>query len=387
MMLGSDAEIDRSLSGGGVIRVLHFADIVNEGDFIHNVVAHCDSREFAVSVATLDRRGTLRNLSGGVPVVDFDAPRRQDLLRARSRLRSHIEREQIQILHAHHYTPGLIALLASRQRPVALVVGRHYSDAIHRLRRGIRRFLYLRLEQLVNDAASRIVAPSVAVERVLLRQGVGPRKIVRIPYGFDFDRLSPRPAEAERMALWGEQPGLRLATFARLHPEKGHRYLIEALAKLARAGIKATWLVVGDGPARRAVERQVQQSQLEARVRFLGWRTDALDLMAASDVVVQPTLHEAFSQVMVEALALGRPLVISNVSGVEDVVQHAETGLVVPPADSDALVQAIRLVSHREEAERIGANAMRAVRDLLDIRTIAPRFESLYRGLAQDSSS
>jgi glycosyltransferase involved in cell wall biosynthesis len=382
-MLGSDAGCDRSLPGGGVIRVLHFADIVNEGDFIHNVVAHCDYREFVVSVATLDCRGTLRSLSGGVPVVDFDAPRRRDLLRAISRLRSHLEQEQVQILHAHHYAPSLIALLASRQLPVALVIGRHYSDAIHRLGRGVRRLLYLRLEALTNDAAACIVAPSLAVERVLLRQGVGPRKIVRIPYGFDFDRLSPRPAQAAHVALWGQQPGLRLATFARLHPEKGHRYLVEALAKLARAGIRATWLVVGDGPARRAVELLVQQSQLEAQVRFLGWRTDPLDLMAASDVVVQPTLHEAFSQVMVEAMALGRPLVISNVSGVEDVVRHAETGLVVPPGDPEGLVHAIRRVSHSEEAERIGGNAMKAVRDLLDIRTIAPRFETLYRGLAK----
>jgi glycosyltransferase involved in cell wall biosynthesis len=128
----------------------------------------------------------------------------------------------------------------------------------------------------------------------------------------------------------------------------------------------------------------VRESQLQAQVHFLGWRTDALDLMAAADVVVQPTLHEAFSQVMVEAMALGRPLVISNVSGVEDVVRHAETGLVVPPGDSDGLVQAIRRVSHREEAERIGGNAMRAVRDLLDIRTIAPQFEALYRRLAKE---
>lgn len=372
---------------GIMIRVLHFADIVNKGDFIHNVVAHCDPREFVVSVATLDGRGTLSAELGGVPVVNLDAPRRRDLPRAIATLRDGLRRERIDILHAHHYIPGLIAVLASRRLPVTLVVGRHYSDAIHRLTRGVRRSLYIRIEKFCNDAAAAIVAPALAVEQVLRRQGVNPNKIARIPYGFDFERLSPRPASAVSVALWGEEPGLRLATFARLHPEKGHRYLVEALATLARGGTRVTWLVVGDGPGRGAVEHLVRKCGLEDRVRFLGWRTDVLDLMAATEVVVQPTLHEAFSQVMVEAMALGRPLVISDVSGVADVIRHQETGLVVPPGDSDAIVSAIRYLNRREEADRIARGAQQAVREMLDIRTIVPRVEALYRSLVDECKS
>ena len=219
------------------------------------------------------------------------------------------------------------------------------------------------LKGSVDAAAAAIVAPSAAVEGVLRAQGVRSEKIVRIPYGFEFDRLSPRPPSGEAIALWGVEPGLRLGTFARLHPEKGHRHLAEALRSLRREGIRATWLLAGDGPAREPLGRIVREMGIDDCVRMLGWRTDVLDLMAAAEVVVQPTLHEAFSQVMVEAMALGRPLVISDVSGVRDVVRDGETGLIVPPGQSDALAAAIRRLARPEEAERLGKNAARVVRD------------------------
>jgi glycosyltransferase involved in cell wall biosynthesis len=370
-----------------VIRVLHFADIINRGDFIHNVLDHCDRGAFSMSAATLDDRGTLNANPGGLPVVDLGAPRRRDVPRAVARLRALLRRERIDVLHAHHYLPGLIAFTASRRLPVALVIGRHYSDAIYRSSRGLRRLLYLMLERLCNDSAAAIVAPSDSVAEILRRQGVSPGKIVRIPYGFDFEGLSPRAARAEALALWGPEPGLRLATFARLHPEKGHRHLVEALGLLTREGVRTTWLVAGEGPARGALERLARERGIEDRVRFMGWRTDVLDLMAASDVVVQPTLHEAFSQVMIEAMALGRPLVISDVSGVRDAVLDGETGLVVPAGDSGALAAGVRRFLNREEARRVGANAARAVRETLDIQVVAPRFEALYRAALPGRSS
>ena len=85
------------------------------------------------------------------------------------------------------------------------MVGRHYSDAIYQLSRGLRRRAYLGLESLVNRRASAIVAPSAAVARVLLAQGVDPAKVEVIPYGFDFARFAPR-AEAALFRVRGEWP-------------------------------------------------------------------------------------------------------------------------------------------------------------------------------------
>jgi glycosyltransferase involved in cell wall biosynthesis len=195
------------------------------------------------------------------------------------------------------------------------------------------------VETFCNRRAAAIVAPSRAVARVLREQGVDPRKVEVIPYGFDFQRFGPRdPAVVSRVREeWPSGAGPRLATVARLHAEKGHLYWLEALEALARDGVRARWLIVGDGPERQALEAEVRRRGMSGGVRFAGWRTDVLDIVAAADAIVQPTLHEAFSQAMVEAMALGTPLVISDVSGVEDVVEHGRSGLVVPARDSKAL--------------------------------------------------
>jgi len=365
-----------------VIRVLHFADLINRDDFIHNVMAHVDAREFGMAAATLHDRGTLNANPSPLPLVhNLDCARRRRYGLAAWRLRRLLAREKIDLLHTHHYEPALLGVLATVGTRVPLVLGRHYSDAIYQLSRGARRRTYLAVESLCNRRAAAIIAPSKAVERVLLAQGVDAHKVEVIPYGFDFRHFGPRdPAALDRArAEWPAGPGPRLATIARLHSEKGHRYLLEALEALAREKWTATWLIVGDGPERAALEAAVRAKGMTGVVRFAGWRTDVFDLIAAADVVVQPTLHEAFSQAMIESMALGRPLVISDVSGVEDVVEDGRSGLVVPPRDVGALAAALRRLSDPAVARAVGDAAGARVRSRLDIREIVQRLQDLYR--------
>jgi glycosyltransferase involved in cell wall biosynthesis len=368
-----------------VIRVLHFADLINRDDFIHNVLSHLDAREFEPAAATLHDRGTLNaNPSPLAAVHNLDCAARRKYGTAAWRLRGLLGRESVDLLHTHHYEPALLGVLATMGTRVPLIIGRHYSDAIYQLSRGARRRAYLGIESLCNRRAAAIVAPSKAVARVLRDQGVDPGKVEVIPYGFDFQRFGARDPHAMARAReeWPPGPGLRLVTVARLHAEKGHRHLLQALETLARENWMATWLIVGEGPERQALEADVHERGMSARVRFAGRRTDVLDLMAAADVVVQPTLHEAFSQAMIEAMALGRPLIISDVSGVEDVVENGRSGLVVPPGDTSALVAALRRLSDPEVAGGIGQMAHAQVRSRLDIHGIVRRVEDLYRRVA-----
>ena len=369
-----------------MIRVLHFADLINRDDFIHNVISHLDAREFEPSAATLHDRGTLNaNPSPLAAVHNLDCAPRRKYGTAAWRLRGLLGRESVDLLHTHHYEPALLGVLATAGTRVPLIIGRHYSDAIYQLSRGARRRAYLGIESLCNRRAAAIVAPSKAVARVLRDQGVDPGKVEVIPYGFDFQHFGARDAAAVARAreAWPPGPGLRLVTVARLHAEKGHRYLLQALESLGREGWTATWLIVGDGPERETLEGDVRDRGMSASVRFAGWRTDVFDLIAAADAVVQPTLHEAFSQAMIEAMALGRPLIISDVSGVEDVVEGGRSGLVVPPRDPGALAEALRRLSEAEVARAMGQAAAARVRSLLDIREVVRKLEELYRRIAR----
>jgi glycosyltransferase involved in cell wall biosynthesis len=371
-----------------LIRVLHFADIINRDDFIHNILEHCDPASFAMSAATLDARGSLNADPGRLVVTNVGCRVRSRYPEAVLRLRHLIRKERVHIVHAHHYEPTILAALSIVGLPVALVMGRHYSDAIYELARGVRRRAYLAVEDWCHRRAAAIVVPSLSIERLLRSQGVDQAKVRRIPYGLDFRRFGPKDPRAVEQARkeWLDPKALRLATFGRLHAEKGHRFLLPALRQVVAQGRSVSLIVAGDGVERPRLEAQARDLGVADHVRFLGWRKNVLELMAAADIVVQPTLHEAFSQVMIESMSMGRPLIMSEVSGVEDVIEHGRSGLIVPPRDSGALVQAILALAEPATAARIGAAAAARVRTLLAVEQIVPRFEAVYRDVFKTSA-
>jgi glycosyltransferase involved in cell wall biosynthesis len=201
-----------------------------------------------------------------------------------------------------------------------------------------------------------------------------------IPYPFDSSRyqLPDGDRRVRIRAELGLDGAFAVATVGRILPKKGHRYLVQALGQLTDLP-ELVWVVLGDGPGRAELEAQVRREGFGDQVRFVGWRTDALQIMATVDAIVQPTLQEAYSQVMVEAQWMGTPLVITEVSGATDLVESGETGLLVGRADASALAAAIRRLARDESLRRRLADASRArVASDLTVDKIIPRYERVY---------
>lgn len=372
------------------VRVLQFADVINRHDFIDVIVQGADPGNFRVAtcVRSADSKIAAPAGSGGGPSWLLGGNTRRALPRTVWRVVRLLREWDVDILHSHHYDQSVIGWLATRlHRSTRHVVGRHYSDAIYRLPRGHKRQALLSLEQRVNSAASRIIVPSVYILDLLAtRQGVRREKIDVIPYGFEprkYSHVAPSESLKLRQEL-GLGDELVLGTFARLHEEKGHRFLLEALCQLAPRLSGLTLLVVGEGPERLAIERQIGASGLTDRVRLLGWRRDAIVIMSAVDIVVQPTLHEAFSQVMVEALWMRKPLIMTDVSGTAEVVRDGETALLVRKGNAQALAHAIeRLADDDSLRSRVGNNGRAYVEANLCVEKIIPLYEEAYlRALA-----
>jgi glycosyltransferase involved in cell wall biosynthesis len=368
-----------------MIRVLQFADLVNRYDFIDNIVQRADRERFEVGICV---RTSECNIEA--PVLDPGTPRwvlngvsRSGIPRAVWQLAALLRRWRADVLHTHHYDQAVIGWLATRVYPrTRLVVGRHYSDAIYRSARGWKRKGLLVLEQAVNRAAARVIVPSNFIRDLLTqRQRVAPDKIDLVPYGFVPEKYAGlRPEDVQRVRTeLGLEGRLVLGNFARLHEEKGQRILIEALASLRPRLPQLTLVIVGEGPERGALEAQVRDRGLDDVVKFLGWRRDSMTLMAAVDVVVQPTLQEAFSQVMAEALWMGKPLVITDVSGAPDIIRHGHNGLIVPRGDAPALAQAVeRLLTDDALRARVAREGKAFVSANLDMRTIIEQYERSY---------
>jgi glycosyltransferase involved in cell wall biosynthesis len=368
------------------IRVLHFADLINRFDFIDNIVRHLDPTRFEREVATFHGRSNIEPPeyeTDGIRHTVLNVHSRRAYPLAAARLRSLVRERGVSIVHPHHYEPNAVAWLATQLEPsVRVVVGRHYSDAIYRNTSGLRRHGYLALERLVNRHAARIVAPSTMIQSLLVeRQAVPARKVEVIPYAFDPRRYKP-PAQDDRRRRrveLGIASSFAVATVGRLYRDKGHRYLLEAVCHLAEDLPDLVWLVVGDGPERAPLERAINQARLGERVRLLGWRTDALRIIGAVDAVVQPSLQEAYSQVMAESLWMRTPLVISDVSGATDLITNGENGFVVPKADARALACAIQKLYYDSQLrEQLGRAGRSHMEKYYSIDRIVPLYEALY---------
>jgi glycosyltransferase involved in cell wall biosynthesis len=368
-----------------MVRVLQFADIVNRDDFIDTIVRHADPERFQLGVCARSERSNIAK-----PVYEAQTPwwilggvSRLALPQSVWQLAALLRQWKADILHTHHYDQAIIGWLATRIVPkTRLVVGRHYSDAIYRLSSEVKRRTLLSLEQRVNRAAARIVAPSRYIQEILTqRQGISQNKIDVIPYGFVPEKYEvPSPDEIQRLrAELGLDGRFVIGNFSRLHEEKGHRFLLEAVAQLRGCLPHLTLLVVGAGPERSSLERQIRSSNLQQVVRLVGWRRDAMTLMASVDAVVQPTLQEAFSQVMVEALWMRKPLVITDVSGATDIIHDGHNGLLVPKGNAAAIAVAIgRLARDAHLRERLGAAGRRYVEEHLTIEKVIHCYEYSY---------
>jgi glycosyltransferase involved in cell wall biosynthesis len=177
------------------------------------------------------------------------------------------------------------------------------------------------------------------VERILTDcEGTPPKKVSIIPYPQDMNRFSGLCDPGEVRKGLGADACRMLVTVSRLHPEKGLPVLLRAFARLP-ADLQL--YIVGTGPDRERLEALAAELGVATRIHLLGWRNDVLSILAAADVVVHPSFHEALPSAVIEALALGRPIVASDVSGVRDILGDEEYGRIVPAGDPESLAQAV----------------------------------------------
>src|SRR5262249_41094991 len=145
-----------------------------------------------------------------------------------------------------------------------------------------------------------------------------------------------------------------------LHPEKGYEHLFRAMASLkGRTDRPVRLLIAGRGALEAAFRDEVRALGCEDVIQFLGFRNDVPDLMAAADLLVLPSVAEAFGLVLAEALYLGTPVVATRVGGIPEIVTDGVDGILVPPADSQALADALLDLLHDPERRRRMAGAGR----------------------------
>jgi glycosyltransferase involved in cell wall biosynthesis len=272
---------------------------------------------------------------------------------------------------------GLCALVAGRQR---CVMSRRSLNLYQR-----RHHVLARLERRLHARMVAVLANSRAVLAELVAEGVARERLGLIYNGVDlegFRSLPPRATTRARLGLSASP--LVLTTVANLIPYKGHADLLDALAGIA-AELPAGWRLLcagrddGIGTALRARARDLG---LDGQVQWLAERRDVPELLAASDVGVLASHQEGFSNSILEGMAAGLPMIVTDVGGNTEAVTHGASGLVVPPRDPRALGQAI-LTLARDPARRrqMGEAGRQRVAADFSLEACVGRYVRLYAAL------
>jgi glycosyltransferase involved in cell wall biosynthesis len=214
-----------------------------------------------------------------------------------------------------------------------------------------------------------------------------PSQIVAIPNGIAEPRRNPELDVADVRSRLGLAPDdLMILSISRLAQDKGLEYLMEATAMLPATRRRVRVTIAGDGPARRGLERLAERHRVTDRVMFLGFRGDVGDLLAACDIVVLPSLREGLSISLLEAMAARKPIVATSIGSQREVALHGEMALLVPPADSRSLCDAIlRLAEDPALMIRLGVNARAVYEHHYTENRMLQSYRQLYLDLVSTS--
>jgi glycosyltransferase involved in cell wall biosynthesis len=367
------------LPGPATVRVVEVLATGSNGgaqEHLYSLLTRIDRSRYDTSVVALSGGPAVRKLQrAGIPILVIDEP---DDAIAVGALAAHLAAVRPDVLHNHMYRAELVGTRAAiglgevgHRRPY--VVSTVHSS---RVRSAEDREQLRRLTPHIDQ----LIAVSRSIERKIVDEGRDTTAVRMIYNGVDLERYDHQEPCCTLAEEYGMEPGSQIVgVVARLEPEKGHPTLLEAWPAVLRKVPDAYLLIVGEGGRREELERQARDLRIAHRVVFTGRRDDVPAVTAALDVAVLPSYREAQGLAILEAMALSRPVVASNVGGIPEMIEDGVTGLLVPPRDPAALAAAIvRLLKDHSLADTLARAGHDLVHDRFCIELMVKAVEEIY---------
>jgi len=294
------------------------------------------------------------------------------------------QRVRPDIVHTHKYKDSILGSIVARCVRVPHVVRVvHGMPEPFRGLKNLKMTLYTLADRFVtNQLIDRVIAVSCDIQKVL-KHTYGANRVVCIHNGIDLEAVHVTNQRQEKRKEWHIDVGaVVIGTVGRLVPVKGHAILVEALRILHSSNHHVTLLLVGDGPLRGQLEAEVKRLGLDKSVIFAGHQDQSYDFISMMDIFVLPSLHEGIPMVLLEALALKRPVIASRVGGIPEVVSHGLSGILVRPANAGELAAGlVEMIQDREKTMAFGAAGRNQVEHEFNASMMANRTAAMYRSL------
>jgi len=300
------------------------------------------------------------------------------------RLVSFFKKEDIQIVHTHSSKAGILGRLAAVWAGVPVVVHTVHGWGFHEGQAGWLKNVYVALERLCARWTGMLIAVSEENKRYGLANGIGSEGRYRVIHsGIDpaeFKVSKDRAAHIrQKLGTEGRPTVLVLSNFKR---QKSPQTVVEVLRILAAKVPDVLLLWAGDGPGRKEVEASLRAKGLENHARLLGWRTDVADLLAASDALLLTSIYEGLPRVVLQAMAAGKPVVATAVSGTPEAVEKEVTGFLREPGDAEGMALDLAcLLMDPGLAQTMGAAGRKRLTGTFKIDEMLSEIEKIYEAL------
>jgi len=280
-------------------------------------------------------------------------------LKALFKIYRYLRKERFDIVHSHTSKAGFLGRLAAKLAGVPVVIHTPHGHVFFGYFGRIKTKLFIFVERMSSRLADKIIALTYREKRDYLLFNIAKEdKFVVINSGVDLNKFKELPfneIQNFKRKLGIPEHSLIVGTVGRLVPIKGPEFLIEAAKLIIPKYPSTLFIFTGDGHLRQNLKKKTLEMGVEENVIFLGWRDDVDKIISIYDILVLPSLNEGMGRALVEAMALGKPIVASDIGGVPDLITHGKNGFLVPPKNPGLLAKYMQiLIEKKERRESMG---------------------------------
>ena len=346
-----------------------------------------DYNKYDVSVCSLKNKGEIARAleKQGIEVCCLHMGGRESFLGCLSsiialiRLFPYLVRIRPTIVHSFLFRANILARIAGYLTGIPIII------SSVRVMGGEKKYFHY-VEMITSFMVDHYVTVSESVKRYIIdKSKISAEKISVIYNGVNIKSQDNSYEQNPKMPFKIEDKDRILMTVGRLHKQKGHCYLIQAVSKVRKEFPKVKLLVIGEGEEENNLKKLVKSLDLMNEVIFAGLSSDMERILPMAELFILPSLWEGLPNALLEAMAAGKPVVATKVGGIPEIVVHGETGVLIPPRDTDALAIAIiDLLQNRLKAKDMGEAGRIRAGKRFSIYKMIEKTENLYQELLKE---
>lgn len=309
---------------------------------------------------------------------------KQFTLKPIRQIRDIIRDNEIDLVHSQGARADFFARLAGRMANVPNILCT-IAMPVEGFEVGwLRKKIYRFLDWLSERYVRKFIVVSDSLRKALTEgRGIPSHSVVKIYNGIELDQYQPDWNATSLRSQWSIPPSAPLVgAIGRMVWQKGFTYFIKAIPELLQVEPSAKFVLVGEGPLKEDLEALAHDLDLKDQVIFPGFTRRIREALASMDVLVVPSVLEGFPIVTLEAMAVGKPIVATNINGITEQILDSTEGILVPPKDPKALTTAIiKLLHDKELSTRLGLAARTKVERCFSLDTMVSETEKVYLSL------